>query len=73
MSDRDRILFLIDRESDPQKVVDFADQAKSQYRKAALSSKKKYGHGEYRRKYAESYLFHKRFLEVNCCNINYMK
>ena len=66
MSDIDRINFLIDRESDPQKVIDFAVQAKNQYKKAALASKRKYGKGGvYRRAYAESYLFYKKFVELN--------
>ena len=65
MSDRDRILFLIDRDS-PQQVIDFAIQAKGQYRRAVLSFKKKYGRGgAYRRMYIDSYLFHKRFVRDN--------
>ena len=64
--DSERMLFLIGRESDPQKVIDFADQATSQYRKASLASKRKYGRGgAYRVKYATSYLFHKMFLKLN--------
>jgi len=57
--DRDRILFLTKR--DPSTVMAFVEQAKSQYRRAALNSKSKYGRGgNYRRLYAQSYLFHKR-------------
>jgi len=65
--DSERIKFLIDREINPQKVIDFAVQARSQYRKAVLSAKRKYGSNHYFRvKYIESYLFHKRFIGLNC-------
>ena len=64
--DSERILFLIDRESDPQKVIDFAVQARSQYRKYILWAKKEWGSRHtYRIEYIKSYLFHKRFLLTN--------
>lgn len=66
MSDQNRINFLIGREVNFFSVIGFAIQAKEQYRRATLSSKKKYGRGgEFRKKYIESYLFHKQFVEQN--------
>lgn len=66
MSDKARIKFLINREGDYQKVIDFAIQARGQYRKAVLSAKEKYGkRHEFRKRYIESYLFHRKFINEN--------
>lgn len=67
-SDINRINFIIDRDA-PEKVIAFAKQARSQYRRASLSSKRKYGKGGvYRFKFIDSYLFHKKFVEMNNLN-----
>lgn len=62
--DSDRIKFLIDREDDYQKVIDFAIQCRTQYRRAVLHMKRK-GIRSYRISYIKSYLFHKKFLSTN--------
>lgn len=74
MSDKSRLEFL---ESDisrgSYRVEIFAAQAMTQYKRANLSAKRKFGKNHhYRLAYIKSYLFHKRYLD-NWCLLRTLK
>ncbi len=65
MNDLQRITFIIERDGMPS-ALKFANQAIRQYRRAVLSAKAKYGKNHtYRKRYIDSYLFHKEFYYGN--------
>ena len=61
MSDKQRIEFLENRDTEEQ-VIYFAKQTTKQYRNALLSAKRKYGKNHtYRKQLIQSYIFHKNY------------
>ncbi len=63
--DTNRIEFLQSRDT-AEEVIAFAEQCIRVYRGASLASKRKHKRqGRYRKEYAYSYLFHKRYVKEN--------